>query len=119
MKKLILIALGMTTLLFSNVLFAHTKLKESHPANDSAVSSVKELKLVFNGKVKLMKVTLKNEAGEKVKTGFKLSPGAKDTFIIPLTSLSKGNYLASWVAMGKETHKMKGDISFKVVEAKQ
>lgn len=109
----------LVTIMLSNQLSAHTKLADSVPKDGSVMSSSpKELKLIFSGNVKLMKVDLKTKDGDKVKLAFMLSSLSSETFSIPLTNLDNGHYVVHWIAMGKDSHKMTGSFSFKIQSEK-
>ena len=111
LKKIIMLVL----LTLATQVYAHTKLSHSSPKQGSVISSSPEtLSLTFSSKVKLMKVDLRTKQGDKVKLAFILSPISSENFSIPLSVLTQGEYIVHWVAMGKDSHKMKGSFSFKI-----
>ncbi|WP_196139315.1 copper resistance CopC family protein [Aliikangiella sp. G2MR2-5] len=102
-------------LLFSMAVNAHSKLIASEPADGSvADASPEKLKLTFSSKVRLIKVEMKDMEGENVEMAFMLSPIASENFEIPLPRLLAKKYRVSWVAMGKDSHKMNGEFSFEI-----
>ncbi|MCW8875792.1 MAG: copper resistance protein CopC [Kangiellaceae bacterium] len=116
MKVLKYFLIGFSVMAFSTQVIAHTKLKESSPMDGSVIySSPKELNLVFDGKVKLMKVDLRTKSGNKVKLSFKLSQISSESFSVPLPPLAEDGYVVHWIAMGKDSHKMKGKFSFEIL----
>lgn len=107
-----LTAFVFSLLLLSNAL-AHTGLKTSVPSDKQIVtSSLKQLNLTFQGKVRLFKVQLTNSEQESVKLDFKMSSKPETVFDIQLPKLSPNSYQVHWIAMGKDGHKMKGNFSF-------
>lgn len=109
----------LVVLTLSSQVYAHTKLTDSTPKDGSVISSSPEtLTLTFSSKVKLMKVDLRTKQGNKVKLAFMLSPISSENFSIPLSRLTQGEYVVHWVAMGKDSHKMKGNFTFKIQSEK-
>lgn len=105
--------LGLLSMSLSAV--AHTGLKTTYPANEQMLEAApKQLSLVFGAPVRLMKVVLMDAEHKDLKIGFKPSAQANETFKITVPELQLGQYMVSWVSMGKDGHKMSGDFNFMV-----
>ncbi|PWQ92296.1 copper resistance CopC family protein [Leucothrix pacifica] len=103
-------------LLISVSVLAHTDIKSTFPANEQALTEAPtQLTLTFSGPVRLMKVLMNNSEAEALDIEFKPTAEASKSFNVSLPDLEMGQYLVSWVSMGKDGHKMKGDFSFTVV----
>ena len=104
-----------TALLISISVLAHTGIKSTFPANEQSLTEAPtQLTLTFSGPVRLMKVLMSNSEAEALDIEFKPTAQANKSFDVALPDLEKGQYLVSWVSMGKDGHKMKGDFSFTV-----
>ncbi|MCC2605331.1 copper resistance CopC family protein [Planctobacterium marinum] len=109
--------LTVISLAFSSTVFAHAgiKLESSLPANNAMLMEApQELSLTFNKGVRLVKVSLKNKQGKKVKFGFKPSKQASQNYTWKLPKLSPENYVVDWVILGSDGHKMHGKFGFMV-----
>lgn len=94
---------------------AHTGIKSTYPANEQMLGAApKQLTLNFGAPVRLMKVVLMDGEHQDLKIRFKPSADANTTFKVAAPVMSMGEYMVSWVAMGKDGHKMTGDFSFMV-----
>ncbi|MGX5201882.1 copper resistance CopC family protein [Aliikangiella sp. IMCC44632] len=103
--------------LFSLNAISHSSLIASTPAHGSSINSSPEsLQLTFSKAVKLIKVELHSEQSGQVKLAFKLSPMFSETFAIPVPVLESDSYKVTWVAMGKDTHKMNGEFQFTLTD---
>ena len=114
--KILTIMITSGLLLISSALFAHTTMKSTIPANNAVLEEPpKTLSLTFKAEVRLMKIGLRDTNLEAVMVDFKPTPKAAKSFIIDLPELTTaGTYNASWMAMGKDGHKMKGNFVFMV-----
>ncbi|MFT6926818.1 MAG: methionine-rich copper-binding protein CopC [Psychromonas sp.] len=114
MKIFINIAI-LSLLVLSNLAIAHSHLKLSFPKYGSELNTPPEdLILEFSSQVKLVKLQLIDESGEKIKLNVKPSENFKTSFSIALPILDSGSYNVKWMAMGKDAHKLKGDLPFTV-----
>lgn len=100
--------------------FAHADLKTSSPAPKSSVADVQEIRLGFSEGVnaKFSGVDLKDEAGKAVATGpAQVDPKNKKELIVPVSAkLSPGTYSVEWHAVSDDSHRVKGQFSFKVAQ---
>jgi methionine-rich copper-binding protein CopC len=106
--------------LFTTSANAHATLTSSNPqANGSTTTSPTELRLSFSEGVvpKLSGVELKDASGKVVTTGTAtVDPKDKKQLVVPLTTpLTAGSYTVNWHAVSEDTHRLKGEYSFKVV----
>jgi methionine-rich copper-binding protein CopC len=110
LKKMVLTfaALG---LLSASPAFAHAALKASAPNAGATVDAPQNLTLTFTEKVRLTAVRL--VAGDKnVPVETNRSAPAAETFSLPLSSLTPGNYQVRWTALGADGHPVNGTFSF-------
>jgi methionine-rich copper-binding protein CopC len=73
-----------------------------------------ELTLAFSKEDLVVKITMKNKKGEKVKFGFKPTKGAYTEFTWKLPKLAPANYVVDVTFLGKDGHKMKDSFGFMV-----
>src|SRR5258708_33260708 len=100
--------------------FASPKLESANPATDvSVVTSPKEIKLNFSEGIiaKFSGGELKDEGGRIVTTGDPVTDSKKQLVVSVSTPLAPGRYTVSWHAVSEDTHKVKGDYSFRVIAA--
>ena len=110
--KTVMIA-GLLTI--SASVMAHTGIKSTYPANEQMLEAApKQLTLSFGAAVRLMKVTLMDGDHKDLKIGFKPTAKMDKSFKIAVPKIEMGEYMVSWVSMGKDGHKMSGDFSFMV-----
>jgi len=95
--------------------YAHTPLAASTPAAGSTVAApVKELVLEFGGEVRLTAVALADSTGSKKAVG-EIPTAVAAKFTLPVRDeLAPGDYVATWRAVGADTHVISGEIHFKV-----
>lgn len=98
--------------------YAHTPLTSSMPAAGSKVSApVKEIVLEFGGDVRLTAFALADAAGAK-KAVADLPTAIQKKIVVPIRDeLAPGNYVATWRAVGADTHVVSGEIKFSVTAA--
>ncbi|MCF2948820.1 copper resistance protein CopC [Paraglaciecola aquimarina] len=107
--------LTVISVVFSSAVFAHVHLEKTVPADNAMLMKTpEELKLKFSKEVRLVKVSLKNKQGEKVKFGFIPSKEANGTFSWKLPKLSPANYIVDVTFLGNDGHKMKNSFGFMV-----
>ena len=92
---------------------AHSPLLRSVPENDARLEyAPTEIRLAFQKQVKRVLLRLTGESLDH-----KLRPtssAASNEHSLTLPELSAGNYTATWRAIGKDGHVMKGSITFSV-----
>ena len=112
MKALIKI-LAVISVVISSAVFAHVNLEKSSPSDNAMLmTSPEELTLKFSKEVRLVKVSLKNKQGKKVKFGFQPSKEASSEFSWKLPQLAPANYIVDVTFLGKDGHKMKDNFGF-------
>jgi len=114
MKRLTLLLLGLISLSTYQT-NAHTRLTAAMPA-DSTISSTspEEIVLKFSTKVRLLSIQLRDVDGTVIKLGL-IPEKTQMEFSLPiLVELTPGEYLATWRAVGADTHAVSGDLSFTV-----
>ena len=95
---------------------SHSKLESSEPADKTELTEAPEqLALTFNREVRLMKLELIDADKEALAIGFKPSTEKAKTFEVALPTLEAGSYQAKWLAMSKDSHKIKGEFGFAVL----
>ena len=105
----------LSLLALSNLASAHSRLKHTSPKHGAMLNKPpEELILEFTSQVKLVRLQLMEQSGKSIKLKIKPSDEFENTFSITLPMLDKGSYKVEWIAMGKDTHKMKGDFPFTV-----
>jgi methionine-rich copper-binding protein CopC len=105
----------LASLALSAVVHAHTPLAGSAPADKSSVPApVKELALTFGGDVRLTAVVLADAKGVSKAVG-EIPAGVAAKFTVALRDeLAPGDYVATWRAVGADTHVISGEIHFTV-----
>jgi len=113
--KTIIKFLTLITFAFSTSVLAHVHLHKSIPTNNAMLMTTPEnLSLTFTKEVKIVKLTLKNKSGDKIKFGFKPTKQAKSEFFWKLPTLVPANYVVEATFLGKDGHKMKDSFGFMV-----
>ena len=114
MKKYVAILLMTMTFTSASVL-AHTSLTSSTPSDNAMLmKSPETLVLSFGAPVRLVSLKVVNANNEAVAFAFAPIMEAGKTFSYELPPLLPSTYSASWIIMGDDGHKMKGDFSFMV-----
>ena len=98
--------------------YAHTPLASSAPAAGSTVPApVKEIVLEFGGDVRLTALALTDATGAK-KALADLPTAVQKRFAVTVRDeLAPGAYVATWRAVGADTHVVSGEIKFSVAAA--
>jgi methionine-rich copper-binding protein CopC len=114
MKKHILKKTILMMLLAVAPAFAHAKLTASDPAANASVTPPKLIKLTFSENLEpaFSSAELTDAAGKTVPVS--KSVGGATITLLPLT-LQPGAYKVTWHSVGRDTHRMSGSFSFKVV----
>ena len=116
MKRLFYIALAFTG--FALTAHAHTPLTSSQPAAGSTVAApVKEIVLEFGGDVRLTALALADASGKQKKVADIPTEIAKKFTLAVHDELAPGDYVATWRAVGADTHVVTGEIKFSVAAA--
>lgn len=99
---------------------SHTQLKSSVPESQSVLTiDPTSINLMFNKAVNLIKLSIKDNNNNKVKTEFSASSNKSTSFTIPFSEkLYDSNYSVRWVVIGADGHKAKGDFNFTLKFAK-
>jgi methionine-rich copper-binding protein CopC len=116
MKPLLCAALVLVSLALPA--YAHTPLASSVPAAGSTVPApVMEIVLEFGGDVRLTALALTDAAGAK-KAVADLPTAIQKKFTVAIhDELAPGAYVATWRAVGADTHVVSGEIKFSVAAA--
>lgn len=94
---------------------AHTPLVSSTPADQTSVAvPVKEIALQFGAEVRLTALALADAAGVKRNVGDIPSALAAKFTVEIRDELAPGAYVATWRAVGADTHVISGEIRFTV-----
>jgi len=116
MRQAIYVALAVAGLALP--VYAHTPLTASQPAAGGTVSSpVKEIVLEFGGDVRLTALALADAKGKPRKVADVPTEIAKKFTLAIREELSPGDYVATWRAVGADTHVVSGEIKFTVAAA--
>ena len=100
---------------FALAAHAHTPLVSSTPANEASVPvPVKEIALQFGGDVRLTALALADAAGVKKDVGDVPTALAAKFTVAIRDELAPGAYVATWRAVGADTHVISGEIRFTV-----
>jgi methionine-rich copper-binding protein CopC len=105
-------------LLMAGPALSHGVLERSEPAAGARLSvAPSEMRLHFSERVEPTFTTVKlvGPGGKELKTE-KASAGKDDakTIVQPLPALTSGAYSARWSTMGRDGHRVKGEIPFSV-----
>jgi methionine-rich copper-binding protein CopC len=101
--------------MFVGVVFGHSALEASLPAEGSAGPAPKSFELRFAHPVRLTAMTLHGQSGS-TKVG-KLPEAPATSLTVPAPALSPGKYQLEWRAVGHDGHVMTGKITFEVKAA--
>ncbi len=114
MGQLLCVAAAVVAL--SALLYAHTKLEKSDPADGATVTTSPQwVQLFFSEKpdLKVSKVEVVGPSG-KIEVGPAHSMADKDLMAAFDRPLDSGKYTVSWQTAGKDGHVLKGSFSFTV-----
>jgi len=116
MKQLFYTALAFAG--FALAAHAHTPLTSSQPAAGGTVAApVKEIVLEFGGDVRLTALALADASGKQKKLADIPTEIAKKFTLAVREDLAPGDYVATWRAVGADTHVVTGEIKFSVAAA--
>ena len=116
MKQMFCAALAVVGLALP--VYAHTPLTSSQPAAGGTVSApVKEIVLEFGGDVRLTALALADATGKQRKLAEIPTEIAKKFTLAVRDELEPGDYVATWRAVGADTHVVSGEIKFRVAAA--
>lgn len=116
--KIINILVFISLLFVSTQAFSHSKLIASTPAKDAQLSiSPEQVELEFNREVRLLKLEVQQVDADKIDISFKPTMDKSTTFAVVVPTLSPAGYQVNWLAMGGDSHKMKGSFDFVVSDA--
>ena len=107
------VAFAALSLLSTSPAFAHAALKFSAPSAGATVAAPEKLSLTFREKVRLTAVRLV-VGGKNVSVEIDRTVPQSETFSLPLSSLTPGNYQVRWSALGADGHPENGTFNFTV-----
>lgn len=114
MKRLFEISAAFLALAATAV-WAHTELTGSMPAEKATVNApVKEIMLKFEEPVRLTALSLADSSGAKKALAAVPKEDAAQFEIAVRDELAPGAYVATWRAVGDDTHVVTGQIHFTV-----
>lgn len=97
---------------------AHAHLDHSNPAAGSVLPQApKEITIWFTEALepKFSTIVVQNAKGKAMQSGAAhLAPGNTAQFVVPLKPLTPGTYKVIWRVLSVDTHRTKGDFSFRV-----
>jgi methionine-rich copper-binding protein CopC len=114
------------SLMIASPAFAHTALVSSSPAASATVSNVRSVTLTFNEafmpQVSGLEIVMTGMPGMEGNhptmkiTGVKVAASADHKSLVATLArpLSAGTYDVNWYAVGADTHRMTGKVSFTV-----
>jgi len=103
------------SVVFAAAAHAHTPLVSSTPADQASVARpVKEIALQFGADVRLTALALADGSGVKKNVGEIPSALAAKFTVAIRDELAPGAYVATWRAVGADTHVISGEIHFTV-----
>ncbi len=106
-------SLIMGAALLSAAAQAHVHLHEAVPTPGGVVTGAPEaLSLTFTAPVRIIKLELMDEDGNKLNIGFKPVTDPTETISQPLPELNAGDYDVHYVVLGKDGHKMENTYTF-------
>lgn len=96
---------------------AHSLLQASSPMDGETVEAPRVLTLEFNEPVRLLRVSLTDDAGEPVPFGFvpRREPAARLEYELP--SLESGEYTVEWMLIGGDGHTVSERFTFSVSDS--
>lgn len=113
--KLINTVLLITGLTLSGSALAHVGLSSSTPAKGAMlVVPPSKLELAFSAPIRLVKLSLKDVSNQEIALILPSSTQSQAQYSLDLPVLAASSYTVSWVAMGDDGHKMKGQFEFMV-----
>lgn len=102
--------------LLSMQTLAHSKLIVSEPADEAELAEAPEqVMLEFNREVRLVKLELTDATDEAVEIDFKPVLDKATQFTVELPELAADTYQVKWIAMSGDSHKMKGEFGFTLI----
>ena len=95
---------------------SHSKLEATKPADQAELNTApEELVLTFNREVRLMKLELIGAEQTALDIGFKPTTEKAKSYAFIVPTLAAGSYQVKWIAMSKDSHKIKGESGFTVL----
>jgi methionine-rich copper-binding protein CopC len=101
-------------LLAATPVFAHAMLAASSPADKAAVKSPQQIKLTFSENLEpaFSGAALADASGKAMPVP--AAVGGSAITLLPM-SLRPGAYTVTWHSVGRDTHRMNGHFTFKVI----
>ncbi len=108
----------------SSTSYSHTFLNQIKPGDGEILSnSPVEINLIFNSKVRLIKLNMEKKSvdGEKIIKKYLQNISKKETFmissdihIIEIPNLNSGKYFFKWRGISEDGHIIKGKSTFEI-----
>lgn len=113
--KLVNTVLLIAGLILSGSALAHVGLSSSTPAKGAMLTAPPStLELTFSAPVRLVKLSLKDSSNQEIALTLPASTQSQARYSLDLPVLAASSYTVNWVAMGDDSHKMKGQFNFMV-----
>jgi methionine-rich copper-binding protein CopC len=96
---------------------AHSEFERAEPAAGSTLRSApREVAIWFSQRLEpaLSSITVRNAAGQRVDAGKAQVSG--NVMRVPLKAIGPGSYKVDWRVLSVDTHRTRGNFSFKVAE---
>ncbi|MBW8832051.1 MAG: copper homeostasis periplasmic binding protein CopC [Burkholderiales bacterium] len=118
MKRLIHGLIAAACFLMASSVLAHATLQSSTPTNGSTLATAPtEIRLQFNEPIEITfsSVKLAGPGANTIKTDkAKADKDDEKSIVMPLPALPAGAYKAQWSTVGRDGHRVKGELSFTV-----
>jgi methionine-rich copper-binding protein CopC len=115
---MVVVALFATTLIATSANAHPTLTSATPPADLSTLSSPREIRLTFSEGVipKFSGLELKDQSGKTIATEpAATDPKDKKQLVVPLKApLAVGSYTVNWHVVSEDTHRVRGQYSFRV-----
>lgn len=113
--KFVSTVLLITGLILSGSALAHVGLSNSTPAKGAMLATPPSvLELTFSAPVRLVKLSLHDSNNKEIALTLPTSTQSQAQYSLGLPVLAASRYTVSWVIMGDDSHKMKGQFEFMV-----
>ena len=114
MKQIILALVAVLTL--ATAVLAHSKAKETTPANGATVKIIEAVELHFDNPMRITAIKLTGPDGElEINREISLDPMLEFRVVLP-ENLPKGSYTVVWRGLSSDGHPMLGTFDFTVAD---
>lgn len=114
MKQMILA--GLMTAAMATGAEAHSKARETTPANDAKVEMVQAIEMRFSDPMRVTAITLTGPDGEIEIERLTGMEAVTEFRALPPADLPAGNYSVDWRGLSADGHPMQGSFGFTVAE---